>query len=404
MLEHSHIMGGSTAKRRINCPGSLNAEKAAPEQATSEFAVRGSMLHAAMELLLTADPENMTEGAPLLDELVGQDLGFGEDYEITRELIDTKLYPALEAWFMVRDASAMKDGNYRWDDWFIEQRVNLDNVAPGAFGTADLIGIDLKKRLHILDWKFGDGVVVPVEGNVALGFYAAAAMYDNDPEMQEFCADLTGVVLHIVQPRVGSDVVLHTWETDEDWIEKLTNQIDLAMKAAIKPDAPLKTGDWCQFCRARATCPAQQALASSALSTVPKSMTSVDLGAAMLLAQQLKTWISEVVKLAQVEAEAGAVIPGFKLVNKRPTRVWTDEAMAEKRMRNAKVPAGKMFNKKLVSPAQAEKVNKELYGSKLSDIVAMHSTGLTLVPDSDKRQAVTSSIELLAAALPEQKQ
>jgi hypothetical protein len=63
-----------------------------------------------------------------------------------------------------------------------------------------------------------------------------------------------------------------------------------------------------------------------------------------------------------------------------------------------------MFTRKLLSPTQAEKLDKELYGSKLSDIVAMHSSGTTLVPDSDKRQAIVSSTELLAKALPEQKQ
>ncbi len=132
MFEHSHVMGGSTAKRRINCPGSLKAEHASPEQATSEFAIRGSMLHAAMELLLTADPENIADAEPLLKELITQDLGFGEEYEITQELVDDKLRPALEAWFTVRD-------KYELDDWFIEQRVSLESVVPGAFGTSDLL-------------------------------------------------------------------------------------------------------------------------------------------------------------------------------------------------------------------------------------------------------------------------
>ena len=395
MLDHSHVMGGSTAKRRINCPGSLQAEKASPEQATSEFALRGSMLHAAMELLLTADPADMKEAEPLLTELITQDLGFGEEYEITQELVDEKLRPALDAWFTVRD-------EYEWDDWFIEQRVSLESVVPGAFGTADLIGKDIAKRLHVLDWKFGDGIVVPVEGSEALGFYAGATLYDEDLELKEFCEDISGVVLHIVQPRVGSDIVLHTWETTEDWIEKLVDQISTAMELAGQPEPPLKAGSWCQFCRARVTCPAQQALASMALSNAPKSMTSVDLGAAMTMAQQLKTWIAEVVKLAQTEAEAGAVIPGYKLVNKRPTRVWTDADAAEKVFRNAKIKVGDMFNRKLISPTQAQKLDKELYDSRLSDIVVMHSSGTTLVADSDKRQAIVSSTELLAAALPKQ--
>jgi len=394
-LEHSHIMGGSTAKRRINCPGSLALEKAAPEQAPSEYAARGSMLHAGMELLLTADPQNMEDAEPLLAELIGQDLGFGEDNEITQELVDNKLRPALDAWFEVRDS-------FDLDDWFIEQRVSMESVVPGSFGTTDILAKDKYAYLHVLDWKFGDGVAVEVEGNEGLGFYAASAMYDEDPELQEFCKDIDGVYLHIVQPRTGSAQVLHTWKTDVAWIDKLVDQIEAATKAATADDAPLKVGDWCQFCRARMTCPARQAMASQALSVAPKGMTSVDLGAAMTQAQQLKSWISEVVKFAQEQAEAGAVIPGFKLVTKRPTRVWGDEKAAEKVFRDAKIPVAKFTNKKLISPTQAQKLDKKLYDTKLSDIVAMHSSGLTLVQDSDKRQAVTSSIELLAAALPEQ--
>lgn len=392
MTEHSNVMGGSTAKRRINCPGSYEAEKDIPSQ-ESEYAARGSMLHAAMELLLTADPEDPDTW---FDELEGNDLGF-EGHEVTRELIDAKLKPAWNAWLDVLET-------YELDDWFIEQRVSFGDIVPGAFGTADVAAIDKAKRLHILDWKFGDGVVVNVEGNEGLGFYAGGILYDEDPELQEMCDEISAVVLHIVQPRAGSGEVLHTWETTEHWVEDLVGLCERAVAIAKQPDAPRKAGSWCQFCKARATCPEQLALASTALSNTPKSMTSIELGAAMTMAQQLKTWISEVVKLAQAEAEAGAVIPGFKLVNKRPTRVWADAEEAEKRFRNAKVPVGKFTNKKLITPAQAQKLNKDLYADKLDDIVVMHSSGLTLVPDSDKRQAVVSSTELLANALPEQKQ
>ena len=391
-MEHSNVMGGSTASRRINCPGSYEAEKDIPN-VESEYAARGSMLHVAMELMLTADPEDPDKW---LDELEGQDLGF-EGHEITRELIDTKIKPAWNAWLDVLE-------EYELDDWFIEQRVSFGDVIPGAFGTADIAAIDMQKRLHILDWKFGDGVPVPVEGNYGLGFYAGGALYDEDAELQEMLAEITGVVLHIVQPRVGSDTVLHSWETTEEWVEDLVELAATAVEKAKQPDAPRTPGSWCQFCRGRVNCPAQQGLVSTALSNEPSSMTSVELGTAMTMALQLKSWISEVVKLAEREAEQGAAIPGFKLVNKRPTRVWTDQDEAEKRLRNAKVKVGDMFTKKLISPAQAEKMNKELYGSKLSDIVVMHSSGLTLVPESDKRQAVVSSTELLANALPEQKQ
>ncbi len=394
MAQHSNVMGGSTASRRIHCPGSYLAEKDHPN-VESEYAIRGSMLHSAMELLLTADPEAPEDVEDLFEQLIGQELGYGDAYEITQELVDTKLRPAWEAWQEVMD-------EYELDDWFIEQRVSFGDIIPGAFGTADIIAKDKQRRLHVLDWKFGDGVAVPVEANFGLGFYAGGALYDEDAELQEFCDDITGVVLHIVQPRVGSSVVLHTWETTEEWIEILVEQAAAAVALAMQKDAPRTPGDWCMFCKDRVGCPAQQQLATLALSNEPKSMTSVELGAAMAMAQQLKSWISDVVKLAEAEAEAGAAIPGWKLVNKRPTRVWTDHDEAEKRLRNAKIKVADMYNRKLISPTQAEKLSKKLYGDKLSDIVVMHSSGLTLVRESDRRQAVVSGAELLANALPEQ--
>ena len=394
---HSHVMGGSTAERRINCPGSLAAEKAVPDEAPSEFAERGSMLHAAMELLLTADPQNRRELKQMLDQLIGQNMGF-DGHEITPELVNEKIRPAWEAWSELR---------VEWDldDWFIEQQVSLDTVVPGAFGTADILAKDGIGRLHVIDWKFGDGIPVPAEQNYALGFYAAAALYDEDPELQDFTDDIhTEIGLHIIQPRVGSDHVLDSWVTSEQWVENLVDLAAQAIDIAMRDDAPLKPGKWCKFCRAMATCPAQQALASDALSNPPTTMNTVELATAMKTADLLTHWIKEVYRLAQDELEGGASIPGYKLVNKQPRRVWTDPAKAEKLLRGARHKVADIFQKKLISPTQAEKLDKRLYNRKLSDIVAMHSSGVTIAPESDKRQAVVSSAQLLTNALPEQKQ
>ena len=391
-LAHSNIMGGSSAAQRINCPGSYMLEKNMPKQPESDFARRGSMLHAAMELLITADPADIDAAEPLFAELIGQDLGFGEEHEITEDLIADKLQPALSAWFDVV-------GEYEIDDWFIEQRVSLELVIPGAFGTADIVAKDTAERLHILDWKFGDGVPVAVEGNYGLGFYAASALYDPDEELKEFCADIKGVVLHIVQPRVGSNEVLQTWETSEEWIEQLVDLAAAAMDQATKPNAPVKTGDWCRWCAAKTICPAQQTLASEALSKAPESMTAVELADAIKTADILKAWIADVYKLALREMEQGAGVPGYKLVRKQPRRIWRDEALAEKAMRAAKVKVGDMFSKKLITPTQFQKLNKDVYSSLSDEHVIMHSSGLTVAPDSDKREAVNSSMDLLANAL-----
>jgi len=389
-------MGGSSAAQRINCPGSLELEKKAPEQEASDFAARGSMLHAAIELLIVADPATLDDAEPMMQELVGKNLGFGEDHEITEELIDDKLRPAIKTWFDIVE-------EYGIDDWFIEQRVSLETVINGAFGTAYIIAKDSADRLHILDWKFGDGVPVAAEGNLGLGFYAAGALYDEDPELQEFTDKISGVVLHIVQPRTGLAKVdpRDTWETTEAWVESLVNQAVEAMDKAALPDAPLKPGSWCRWCRAKAGCSAHAAMASEALSKAPESMTAVELADALHKASLLEDWCKAVVKLAQKELESGAAVPGWKLVRGRAgARKWIDPDVVADICKKKHLKVAEMYKPRvLLSPTEMEKRHKKLYCDKLSLEVTSKAAGLTLAPDSDKRPAVTDSMSLLADAM-----
>jgi hypothetical protein len=394
--EHSHVMGGSTAAQRIHCPGSFKLESSLPEgKESSDFAVQGSVYHAAMELLLIDDPDGFTEAQDLLDDLVGQDMGFGEQWKLTKQQIDAKIVPALQAWFDIHM-------EYGLTDWMIEQRVSLESIVPGAFGTADIVAIDSEGRLHILDWKFGDGVVVAVEGNMGLGFYAGAAIYDKNPELEEMLEDFKSVVvLHIVQPRVGSDKCHFKWETTVGWVDDLVDLAESAIKLAQGDNPPLKPGDWCRWCDAKPICPAQKALASEALSNKPEGMTAIELSAAIKTADQLKLWIAAIYEKAQLDMEKGVAVPGYKLVNKLPRRVWAiDEAKVIKALRKAKLRPKDLFEQKLITPTALENEFPKVYSKVESSLVASHSSGLTVVPDTDRRQAVTSTMALLTNALP----
>ena len=393
---HSHVMGGSTATRRINCPGSYGLEKAIPDPPETSYATRGSMLHAAMELLIIESPTVDAEIEGLLRSLEGHDLGYGSEHTITSDLITNKLRPAYDAWLTLCDT-------YQLDDWFIEQQVSLEKILSGAFGTADIIAKDKDSNLHIIDWKFGDGVVVEVENNLGLGFYAGAALYDDDPEVEEFCANVNNVILHIVQPRAGDINVLHTWETTLDWVETVVDHVDNFGKIiASDKEAPLKAGDWCKFCKAKTvSCPVYTDMVSGALTTTDATdLTPIELGERLKTAYLLKEWIAETFKQAQAEMEQGVAIPGFKLVNKRPTRVWISESDTEAVLKRRKIKMADMYSKKLISPAQMEKKHKKLYKRTLEKMATSVSSGLTLVPDSDKRTAVSNTMELLTAAIP----
>lgn len=397
--EHSHVMGGSTAMQRIHCPGSYQLEQKAPEKESSEYADEGSMLHAAMELLIADDPQDDETLDQVMNELVGQNMGY-EGHEITEEHLDEKLYPAFNAWVRIKD---------RWGlhDWNIEQKLSLGTVIEGAFGTSDLIGVDKHHDLHVLDWKFGDGVPVEVEGNYGMGFYAAGVFYDPSPEMEEFLAGVRKnchVHFHIVQPRRGfpDDNPWQHWRTSEQWVEDFLDRAVEAVKLALSDNPPCKAGSWCRWCAGKPACGLHQTMASDALTAKPSgSLTAIELAKWYDIALQLEPWIKEIKTLVKTEMEGGVPVPGFKLVKGRSTRYWAEEQEVEQILRKSKVPVAKIFKKTLISPAQAEKQVPKLFAKKLKNHVNFKKANLAVAPDSDKRPAVTSGMEMLANALPD---
>jgi hypothetical protein len=388
MANHSNILSGSRAVQRINCPGSYQLEQKvnAPDTG-SDYAREGSMLHAAMELILTSE----LRGEALM-ELVGQTMGHEyADMPVTRDHVIDKLGPATEAfWGLVEQ--------FGLNDWFTEARVSLDSEIAGAHGTCDVLAKDKTGMLWVIDWKFGDGIGVEAEGNYQLGFYAAAALYDEDEEYQEFTKGVTDVVLAIIQPRRGANQVIDMWPTSVAWVDDLVDLAAEAVRLAQSLNPPFKAGSHCRFCTARPICPAHIDTANDMIKVDPKAATSIELATLLTKAVLMRDWANSVFDLAEREAESGVAIPGWKMVEKLPRRKWVDEEAAEALMRR-KFGVKLSFKKELLSPAQAEKLDKGFYAAKLDACVESKSSGLTLVPDSDKRPAVVNSMGLLANAL-----
>ena len=100
--------------------------------------------------------------------------------------------------------------------------------------------------------------------------------------------------------------------------------------------------------------------------------------------------IKAIKDFAYAQACEGREIPGYKLVDKRPRRQWTDEQAvikwAEERAINPfEAPS-------LKSPAQLEKGLKKPEKAELAEFTASVSSGTALVPDTDARQAVSTMV------------
>jgi hypothetical protein len=372
IVQHSRVVGGSTAKRVISCPGSVALCAKMPPKPSSKYADEGTLLHNVMDLILTTNqtPESFA----------------GMEYEgikLTQELIDEKVYPALRA---LDDIDPKKEMEYA-----TETRVGFGDFLPGVFGSTDVLG-RIGRRAIILDWKFGSGVAVDAESNPQLMFYAAAAM--RTPEAQWVFDGVDEVECIIVQPPS-----VKRWVTTTKRIKQFEQELAMAVRISQMPDAPLNTGDHCRWCAAKPTCPKMTGLVDRSLHAQLDVLNVEQIAGYLKKADMLEQWIADVRGLAHQILDAGKPVPGFKLVAKRATRQWADDDQALVAMLNEGIPESELLTSKVISPAQAEKVLKK-HGKQLpaNQVVAV-SSGSTLVEDSDPRPAVLQIGQQLTAAL-----
>jgi len=372
MAQHSTIVGGSTAKRVINCPGSVALVAQMPPKPSSVYADTGTLLHNVIADVL--------DGKATPQDFLGM---VHADVTLDQDLIDNKLLPALAA---LNEIDPDKKMEYE-----TEVIVGFGDLLPGVFGSSDIVG-RIGDTAYIVDWKFGDGVAVDVEENPQLMFYAAAAM--RTPASQWAFDGATKVELVIVQPPY-----VKRWETTPRRIRLFEKQLIAAVKIAQRPDAPLAQGDYCRWCAAKAICPLMTGAADRALISALQDLSIDHVADHLKMADQLEDWIKAVRALAMQTLEAGLPVPGYKLVPKRALRQWVDEDKALDAMCDMGLDAKELTVTALLSPAQAEKVLKKHKLALPKDHVVAVSSGNTLAPEDDPRPAVLQIGAQLSAAL-----
>ena len=370
-MNHSNIVGGSTAKRVINCPGSVALVAKMPPKPSSKYADEGTLLHNVIaEIVMSGQPPEHYLGTKY------------EDQTLTQELIDDKLKPALAALDQIDPNQEME----------IEAETSVDfgDLLHGVFGSTDLIG-RIGTRAVVLDWKFGDGVAVEVEENPQLMFYAAAAM--RTPAAQWAFEGVTEIEMVIVQPPA-----VKRWVTTPERIAAFELQLVQAVKASEKPNAKLETGDHCRWCAAKPVCPLMTGAADRALQTKLQAIDTQMLGSYLANADMLEQWITDLRALAFAMLESGTPVPGYKLVAKRATRSWTDETKAKAELLKS-LPESEVVEVSVISPAKAEKALKKRKIGLPDDLVVAISSGNTLASVDDPRPEVILLGKQLTAAL-----
>lgn len=368
-MAHSDLIGGSTAERVMNCTGSVELCRRMPQKGSSTYADRGTLLHNVMETVLKtgASPESLVGHASY------------EGQHLTQDLVDEKVYPALAAFDALVEGVVAGDLQFR-----CEVRVGYKGLE--AFGTTDILG-QTSRYAVIADWKFGDGVKVSAVGSYQLRFYAGAAreMY---PEMFEG----REIVLAIIQP--GADNGGLSWEiiNNED-LDDFVEEMKAALARIESGDTSLAEGKWCRWCAGAPICGVKKSRAQALVARhLDNTVDPAELGELATLAADMEEWCRSVTALAHQELEKGRPVTGWKLVQKRATRAWTDEAQAALVFRSLGYKPAEIYESKMISPAQADKLLKIKGAPKdaLDEVIVSRSSGTTLAPVSDKRPEVKS--------------
>ncbi len=357
---HSSIVGGSTAKRVINCPASVALCAKMPPKPSSAYADRGTLLHDAISQILdtNADVINMKYN----------------DHILTQELYDEKIVPALAFLDEIN-----VDGSL---EYAVESRVGFGTLLPGVFGSADLLG-RIGDRAIVLDWKFGDGVVVDAVENEQGMFYAAAAM--RTPGVEWVFKDADEIEIVIVQPPV-----MRRWVTTPERVKQFERELVRAVKESETATTPV-AGDHCRWCAAKPVCPAMTGEVDRFMKTSLQTIDATQIGHYLQQADQIEDFIKSVREMAFTMLENDVPVPGYKLVAKRGTRQWVNDDDAIKFL------GDKAFESKLISVAQAEKlVGKKNFPQELAVSV---SSGNTLANEDDPRPAILNIGKQLTRAL-----
>nr|WP_237729706.1 DUF2800 domain-containing protein [Petrotoga sp. 8T1HF07.NaAc.6.1] len=265
----------------------------------------------------------------------------------------------------------------------IEQRLDFSCYVPDGFGTGDCVIIS-DDRLHIVDFKYGMGVLVDAEDNPQMKLYALGAL-----EIYDSLYDIKEISMTIFQPRREN---VSTWTVPVEELKAWAEE-ELKPKAAkaYQGEGEYMPGSWCTFCRASSRCRARAdenlKLAQMEFK-MPPLLTDSEIEEVLSILPDLTKWANEITAYATDAAvNHGKEWQGFKVVEGRSVRKYKDEnAVAEK----AVISGYKdIYRKSLIPMTEMQKLmGKTKFEEILGNLIYKPPGKPTLVPNSDKRPAM----------------
>ena len=393
------LLSASSSKQWLHCPPSVRLQENFPNE-SSVYAAEGTFAHEVCEYKVRK----------YLKERVKRPQSEEYDTEEIEQITD------VYAEFVISIIEQMKENGCE-PLAFVEERVDYSHIAPSGFGTADMliIGKDEQGRgiLHVCDFKTGAGVFVDADHNSQMMLYAIGAL-----AAYGLLYDIEIVRMSIIQPRLDN---ISTFECSRAELEEWGESIKPIAKLAYEGKGEQSPGDWCRFCRAKPVC---KACADEALALCREDFLDLDAGAFDDTAEEsdmtapyeadtqtavfkqpglipinelaeilptlnrISSWIEAVFAFVSSEAiNHGVPIPGYKVVEGRSKRVFTDtKAVVDTAVQNGYTD---LYKQTLITLTEFEKMmGKKKFNELFGQYVAKPPGKLALVPESDPREPV----------------
>ena len=368
------LLSASGANRWVNCNPSARLEDMFPDE-SSEFAEEGTLAHEISELKLLKYTTPMSQRTynSKMKKLKTHKLYKPEMENYTDVYVDN-----IKELLMSFDKQPIVE---------IEKKVDFSEYVPEGFGTCDFVTVD-NGTLYVRDLKYGKGVPVFARDNPQLMLYSLGAYLEfslfNDIEI---------VNMGIIQPRLdgGSEFVISASELME-WAEK---EVKPNAEKAFNGEGDFKIGQ-CTFCRAKALCRAR-AEANMSLETEMKLkgniLSNEEMGDILNRARDVVKWVKDIENYCQQAILRGEYVPGWKVVEGRSIRAFSDTEKAMEVLKEKGVAEELMYERKMLTLTQLEGViGKKYFNEYVGEFIVKPKGKPTLVPDSDKRDSYVSDV------------
>lgn len=427
MAQHAKF-SPSAADKWMTCAGAIAMEEGLPDP-SSDYADEGTAAHFLASEALSGGAHPAT--------YIGREIlvGSSEDNDFDGAVWGTQ--PEYAGWVLRNtytvDADMVAHVNTYVQDvlksvgsgeLLVEQRLDISCLTgeEGAEGTGDAIILKPdEKLLEVHDLKYGQGKVVSPVSNRQLMIYGGAAL-----EQYSLLGDFDDVLLVIHQPRVShkplewrisatelrafGDTVKAKAKDAMIAFEHRANWLPKGISESVAYLEPSEDG--CQWCRAKATCPAltqqvialvaddfvdlEQPIAPRLEASKGRTMDAAGLSNCLKAVPLVEMWCKAVRAQAYTELSAGGTVPDFKLVEgKMGNRQWSDEAEAEAMLKMMKCKVDEMYDLKLISPTSAEKIFGEKGSApsvkrwnKLNALITRKPGANSVAPADDPRPAI----------------